>query len=379
MLRRLTVGLGLIAVAITIAACSSNDINPISVGPTFKTASLYATNASQNAVSIYPAGTKSGSGPQYQIGGSSTTIAGPQYLAFDTLSDLYISNYSQTSGAAAIVELKALATGNVIPLNRTIAGVTQPRGLALFTTGYPDPLLAVANINPSAGAGLTSQLVIYDAVTLGVIETLAGPLTGLNGPTGVASDSSNILYIANLQGASVEGFNIAPSPSPSPSGSPVPTPTPTATPTVNPSASPTATPTAVPTFVPVDLAPTFTISGSQTGLVAPVGVSVDSAKSIYVADQGNPGAGMPPAIRVYAANPSGASNVAPIRTIVGSATLLNAPNDVKIDASGLIYVSDSTPAGGGVINVYPANANGNVAPVTTYTSPGAVIGIALVP
>lgn len=377
MLRRLTVGLGSVAVAIAIAACSSNDTSPISVGPTFPSASLYATNASQNAVSIYPLGSKSGSGPQYQIGGTNTTIAGPQYLAFDAVGDLYISNYSQTTSSAAIVELKALATGNVIPLGRTATGVTQPRGLAIFNqTGFTDQLLAVANVNPSAGAGFTNQLVIYDAVTLGSpLEIIAGSATGLNAPSGMTSDSSGNLYVANLQGASVEGFAL-PKPSPTPSGSPSPTPSPTATPSTGPTATPTGP---APTPTPLNLAPTFTISGSQTQLVVPVSVGLDSSNAIYVADQGNPSGGMAPAIRVYAANPSGIANVAPIRTISGSLTLLNAPSDVRVDSSGLIYVSDSTAAGAGVIDVYPAGANGNIAPVKTYTSPGAVIGIALTP
>lgn len=373
MLRRLTVGLGSIAIAIAIAACSSST-TPISVGPTFQSATLYATNASQNAISIYPEGSASGTGPQYQIGGASTTISGPQYLVFNSASDLYVSNYNQTTSAASIIELKALATGNVIPLAGTGTGIVRPRGVAIFTsTGFADALLAVANVNPGAGAGFTNQLVIFDSVTLGTpIETIAGSATGLNAPSGMASDSNGNLYVANLQGASVEGFAL-PTVTPTPSGSP--SPTPTATPTVGPTTSPTALPTAT----PVNLAPTFTISGAQTGLVTPVSVGLDSSNTLYVADQGSPAAGMAPAIRVYAANPIGAQNVAPIRTIIGAATLLNAPNDVRVDSTGRIYVSDSTSAGAGVINVYAAGATGNVAPVATYTSPGAVIGIALAP
>ena len=85
MLPRLTIGFIVLSAAIVIAACSSYGAgSTVNVGPNFPSMTLYATNSNQNAISIYNKGQKSGSGPTFEIGGASTTLNGPQYLAFDT-------------------------------------------------------------------------------------------------------------------------------------------------------------------------------------------------------------------------------------------------------------------------------------------------------
>ena len=382
MLRRLTLGFVSLAAAGAFVACSSNDTNSISVGPNFPTASLYATNTSQNAISIYLPGAASGSGPSNQIGGSNTQIAGPQYIAFDSFGDLYITNYAQSTGAASIVVIKALATGNVLPINGATQ-ITHPRGVAVFsyptTSSTPNPQLAVSNVNAGAGAGFTSQILLYNATVLGTpYTTIAGPSTGLNVPSGLTVDANDTVYVANLQGASVEGFAIpTPAPTPSTSASPSPTPSPTPNPSASPSATPSTTPAPTPT--PLNLSPKFTISGAATGIVTPTSVALDSSGNIYVSDQGNPNLGVAPSILVFSSGPSGSVSPVPIRKITGSATLLLAPTDVKVDSTGKIYVADSTASGAGVIYVYAATANGNVAPSATLTSPGAINGLALSP
>ncbi|HTX60267.1 MAG TPA: hypothetical protein VMH02_11415, partial [Verrucomicrobiae bacterium] len=68
----------MLTVAVFVAACSSpGDNQSISVGPNFPTDSFYATNSTQNAVSIYTVNQKSGTGPTYNIGGASTDLNGP--------------------------------------------------------------------------------------------------------------------------------------------------------------------------------------------------------------------------------------------------------------------------------------------------------------
>ena len=68
----------------------------------------------------------------------------------------------------------------------------------------------------------------------------------------------------------------------------------------------------------------------------------------------------------------------PIRKIQGCNTLLNQPTDIKLNKVGIIYVADSTRSGSGIIYVFPAGSNGNVAP-TNYTSRGAVTGLGIIP
>ena len=382
MLRRLTMGFVGLTSAIAIAACSSNNANnPVNVGPNFPSESLYATNATQNSVSIYPP--KSGPGPSYQVSSTLAQLNGPQYIAFDSQSNLWISSFASSTGGA-ITELKALATGNVQPLltSAQLGLVFQhPRGLAFATFGTGSSAvtyLVVANVDASAKT-FSNQLRLYDTANSILTQSfvIAGPSTGMNVPSGVAASGKSI-YVTNLQGASVEAFQL-PSPSPSPSTSPSPTPSPTATPTVNPSAPPTPTPTPVPTATPVNVSPVLTISGGQTGITSPTGIAIDGSGNIYVSDQGNTGLGVQPSILVFPPNLSGAVSSAPIRKIQGSATKLFAPTDVKLDTSGNIYVGDSTSSGAGVVYVFAANATGNVAPTTTFTSPGTVIGIGLTP
>lgn len=391
MLRRLTLGFALvIATGIAVAACSSSNANStISVGPDFPSQSLYAANATQNAIGIYPPGTKTGSGPANQIGGSSTTIAGPQYLTFDNLSDLFLTNYNVSANSASIIEIKALATGNVLPFNTvTLSANVRPRGIAFYmqpsvvASASPAPAFVVAAVNASANSGFTSQLQFFSGA-LGEFQVMGGPNTGLNVPSGVTLDSSNNIYVTNLQGASVEVFAL-------PTPTPTPVPTPTTSPTTTPSPSPTPSgatatpsPTPVPTSSPINVPPLRTIAGSGSGLGQPTGIALDSNSNIYVSDGAAAlgatacgGKAACPAVLIF---PAGANGAVTPKAIAGSATLLNAPTDVKVDKTGNIYVGDTTSAGAGVIYIFAPGASGNVAPTTTFTSPGAVIGIGLTP
>lgn len=376
MLRRLSLGLVGLSLAAAVAACNSNDTTlngGQGIGPDFPALTLYAANSSQNAVSIYPPGTASGSGPAYQIGGSNTTLDGPQYLALDSANDLFITNYDSGTAASSVVEIKALATGNVYPYGGfSYAYMGRPRGIAIDANSGA---FAVATVYTGAvSPALPSQIQVFDGGSSGGTSPaliVTGAATGLNVPSGVAYDSNDALWVTNLQGASVEKF-VFPTPSPTPSGSPTPTPTPSPTPTPTPSPTatpPGPTPTSSPTPVPDyydNLAPTTTISGALTGLVNPSGVALDTAGNIYVSDAG--------AKSVFVYAPTASGNVAPIRTIAGALTGFVSPSDVKVDKNGLIYVADP---GAGKIFVFAAAASGNVAPTSTYTSPGTLVGIGI--
>jgi len=95
MLPRLSVGFIVLSSVVAFAACSTAGINnPVNVGPNFPTNSFYATNSVQNAISIFNVGQKGG-GPAYNIGGSNTTLNGPQYIAFDKSNNLWVTNYNK--------------------------------------------------------------------------------------------------------------------------------------------------------------------------------------------------------------------------------------------------------------------------------------------
>lgn len=382
MLRRLAISFaGVAAAAVAFAGCSSGGTNTtISVGPSFAPQSLYVSNSTQNAIGIYPLGSSS-SGPSYQIGGSNTNLAGPQYLTFDSKSNLFVTNWLPSSKFGTLMEYKALATGDVLPYNSySVPNHAQPRGIADFQTTLfgqttKQDVLAMTVVDPSQPLAFSSQLQLTTEFLGGPYQTIAGPATGLNVPSGVAVDKSNNIYVTNLQGASVEEFTIpTPSPTPSPTATPSPTPSPTATPT---GATPSPSPTPIPTATPVNIAPTATIAGAASGVGQPTGIAIDVSGNIYVSDQASSVCSPAcPAILIF---PAGSNGAVKPTFIAGAATNLYAPTDVKVDTSGKIYVADSTKSGTGVVYVFAAGSTGNVAPSATYTSPGTAVGLGLSP
>ena len=373
MLPRLTIGFIVLSAAIAIAACSSYGNASVNVGPNFPALTVYAANSNQNAIGIYNNGQKTGTGPAFEIGGSSTTLNGPQYLAFDTSHNLWVTNYNPSTNAALLVEFQALATGNVLPL-QSVALSGRLRGIAISPKSA-DPknvaLMIIADVIPTAK--YPSQLLLFSEGSTSPYQSIAGPKPALRVPGGVALDSENRIYVTNLQGRSVSQF-VLPTPSPTPSGSPSPTPKPTPTPT----GSPTSSPTPSPTPTPVNIRPTFTIFGRNTDVVTPAGVDVDGNGNIYVADQGQLGVKNSAAVLVFAKpsvkGPGIVLNVKPVRKIQGSATGLTTPTDVKVDTtSGLIYVADSMH-----ILVFKITDSGDPSPTFTYSSPGALTGLGII-
>ena len=97
-----------------------------------------------------------------------------------------------------------------------------------------------------------------------------------------------------------------------------------------------------------DVAPLDTISTTATtGLSYAQGIAVDSAGQIYVADDGPGGVGFG-SVFVYAAGSN--AGTAPIATISGTDTGLVEPKGIALDTNGNIYVTDFVEA---AVFVYP--------------------------
>ncbi|MGA8576843.1 MAG: hypothetical protein WB609_14305 [Candidatus Cybelea sp.] len=114
-----------------------------------------------------------------------------------------------------------------------------------------------------------------------------------------------------------------------------------------------------------NVTPIATISGTNTGLLNPFGIALDSSDRIYVANGLNT---TTPSVTVYAPGSNG--NVAPIATIAGPNTGLADPSGIALDPTGRIYVgNENSPSFNGIVTVYAAGANGNAAPIRTIAGP----------
>jgi hypothetical protein len=118
-----------------------------------------------------------------------------------------------------------------------------------------------------------------------------------------------------------------------------------------------------------DVAPIVEIQGPNTMLLGGNGgggLALDKAGNIYVT-VGETSQSGPPGVLVFKKNAHG--NVTPSRVIAGSNTQLVYPIGIALDSKDNVYVADdhAGPSGGGSINVFSRGANGNVAPIRTIT------------
>lgn len=341
MLRRIAFGFSSLIFAAGLAACSSQDTlssgGVPGIGPNFNTLSIYVTNSTQNAVSIFAPNPTSASAPINQIGGNNTQLNAPQFDAFDAQKRLYVTNSGVGSNPGSVTIYASQATGNVLPtgvISGSGSGISSPTGIVVDATGN----IYVANV--SGSPFFASSILIFSPASGGVSSPtsfISGAATGLYFPVGLALDSKGNILVANTSGAAGNG-NIEIFAAGSNGNA----------------------------------APATIIGGPLTGLVNPTGLILDSSGLIYVADRGTN------SVSVFAANASG--NVAPLRVISGANTTINNPSDVLLDKNGNLYVTNTAGGSGkGAILIFPSTASGNVAPAQSIPAPGNVVGLALSP
>src|SRR5215469_8333318 len=150
--------------------------------------------------------------------------------------------------------------------------------------------------------------------------------TDMANPNGIARDSAGRIYVAN---------------------------------------SATNTITVYPASASGNASPIAVIGGSNTMLADPIGIALDAIDKIYVLNAFTSG------VTIYAPLNGGLGvlNEAPIATIAGRKTQLLSPADIAVTGGGEIYVANhlggpSKPRrfAPGVVTIYAAGSNGNVAP-----------------
>jgi hypothetical protein len=348
---------------------------------------IYVSNSATNSILVFapsPNGTLN-EAPIATIAGSNTGLQDPQDIAVDASGRIYVTNDLPQSanvgdltpgGYITVYAANPHGTLNEAPLatvtlavgNINVPGpfVVQgfPFGIAIdasgkmyvaggnFATGAADGNVAVYAANPSG---------TFSATPLGTVDALSANGAFSSDFAGVAVDATTKIYAATPLGLGTATQSITVWSNPIGLGID--------------SAPPLAT-----------------IAGTSTGLNEPYGVALDASGRIYAANFGaTPMPGLPllPSITMYGANPSGTLNETPLGTIFGSNTGLNGPTSVAVDSSGLIYVANSgyldsnteLNTGGNSITVYAANPNGtlNEAPIATITGSNTGLSLASSP
>jgi hypothetical protein len=195
---------------------------------------IYVSGLISKSISVYAPGASGYTTPIQYIKGKKTGLDLPSSLAVTAKGMIYVANYSGNS----VTVYAAGSTGNVAPI-RTISGaethLKSCTGLALDSTGG----IYISNAGPKHGK---PSVTVYAKGANGnavPIRTISGADTALTGPNGIALDSRDNIYVTNVTSLSGGG-------------------------TVNVYAK----------SANGNVAPIRTISGSNTSLDVPAGISV---------------------------------------------------------------------------------------------------------
>jgi DNA-binding beta-propeller fold protein YncE len=323
---------------------------------TVKVREIYVANVIDDVVSTFGATATGNVGPTRQLG-SLTGFAGPYGIALDSATnEIFVVNIAGNS----IDAFARTANGNIAPL-RTVAGANtgliSPRGIAVDVV---NDQLFVTNHNGIVVFGRT------DSGDVAPLRTISGADTGLLGPQGIALDlTRNEVFVVDYLNRSISVFhrtdtgNVAPARTIAGASTGLSWPTAIAVDTVNDQILVVNTDLATGQGSILvygvadsgDVPPQRTISGTNTGLIEPSAVAVDTVNNeILVANNGE-------ALNVYPRTASG--NVAPERTISGTNTELGGSSGIAVDVvNNQIFVSN----GSNSVTVYGRLDSGNIAP-----------------
>ena len=318
-------------------------------GPSLGIASVYiangqtVTSAPTNGVLAFPVSGNGNIAPSVTIAGSNTMMSSPYGIAFDASGNLYVSTNAASGGdtppsqPSCINVFASGASGNVAPV-RSICGtnttITNASGIGIDSSGK----LYVTDL-------MTNRILIFAAGANGnvaPIATLAGPHTSLGGPDDIAFDAAGNIYVSNSSSGGC---------------------------------GPNGSITIYAAGATGDAAPIGSVGGSQNPsfdrVTQPTAVALDSSGNIYVTNDIGDGT-------VLEFAHGSTENSAPIRNIMGPATLLNFPVGVQVDSAGRIYVSNGSVTAPSIY-VYSSSANGDAPPsqvitgsATGLTNPGAI-------
>src|SRR5271168_2620729 len=234
--------------------------------------------------------------------------SGRAYSATSTPATDTPALYVTDDDSEAITAYTAASNGDVSPLAPMPTGLSEPQFTVVDASGKiyaTNPITMSVTIYAKGSNGDTAPL-----------ATIGGSNTGLDYPEGIALDSSQNIYVTNCPACSSE------------SGNP----------------SVTVYPPLGGSTGELNEGPIATISGSNTGLMSPEGIAVDSTSGdIFVADSGAASVfGYSPLSPGCTSGSPCAINADPTSDISGDNTGLMTPKGIAEHTGGKIYVADST-------------------------------------
>ena len=313
-------------------------------------------------VFVYAAGSNANAAPIATISGNITGLVAPSGIALDSSANIYVTDDGDSEASPPSVFVYPALSGtctssspctfNVAPI-ATISGsktdLLRPGGIALDSSRN----IYVADNEAKSVfvyAALGSSTGTLDDAPL---ATIGGSSTGLSFPNGIALDSSDQIYVADILASKVFVY-------PALGGSGW-------------VAGPPAT---------YSVAPTATISGHNTGLRNPYGIALDSSANIYVADAGAVSVFVYPALggSGWVAGPPATYSVAPTDTISGPLTELGDPLFVAIQPAVAPTPTPSATATGATPTAtatatQTATPTGTPTPTTTLSATPAKLNL----
>ena len=265
---------------------------------------MYVANFRLDSITVYGVDWAEGQAEPVKIlFGANTGLSSPYDISFDDIGNMYVANSPNDNGVvvpSVTVYGPDWASGDTAPIKTLIGN----------NTGLLDPYSVTfdSDHNMYVLNNSSDSVTMYAAGWAGgdtaPIKTLRGANTGLDSPLDFAFDASGNLYVVNENNATDNGNN-----------------------TINVFAS---------DWADGDNAPIATLRGPATGLDEIGSVAIGRNGKIYVTNmQGD-------SVTVYGDFTTWAAdgNTAPIKTLRGAVTGLDAPWGIAFDAFGNMYVGN---------------------------------------
>jgi hypothetical protein len=288
---------------------------------------IYVADNGTSSIDVFAPGSNGNVAPERVISGPDTGLNGPGDVKVDANGDVYVSNFSGDS----ITEYAPGASGDASPIC-TISGSNTGLDANDDMSVEADGTLVVGNFVDSAGDN--GSVVVFPPGACGnvtPVETIEGSNTGFNTVDGVGTDAAGTIYADSSVNSAIEAF---------------------------------------PAGANGNVSPQFSITGPDTGLGYPDDIIVGFNGEIYATN----GFGGPVnSVTVFAPGASG--DATPIQNITGPNTDFGLPDDLSVDQSGDIYVTDSEASVGPAVLEFASGATGDVAPTAVIAGSATTLSV----